>query len=161
MRDLSGAASTRRPRRDYRQFFDNARKCHELRLIRVDLETTRIGKSPPPSNANPVRRKNRRSEKRCLQFDIRHRCHQCVVTVRTQIQLPDELFARAKKLCAAREISLAELARRGIEYTLSVYAPEADPSWQLPTPRSLGWRGLTDDELKAQAQMTSTEASLL
>jgi len=34
--------------------------------------------------------------------------------VRIHIQLPDELFARAKKLCAAREISLAELARRGI-----------------------------------------------
>jgi len=32
-----------------------------------------------------------------------------------------------------------------------VYAPEANPAWQLPTPRSLGWRGLTDDELKAQA----------
>ncbi len=80
--------------------------------------------------------------------------------VRTQIQLPDELFARAKKLCATREISLAELARRGIEYTLSVYAPEADPDWQLPAPRSLGWRGLKDEALKAQARMTSTEASL-
>lgn len=80
--------------------------------------------------------------------------------VRTQIQLPDELFARAKKLCAAREISLAELARRGIEYTLSVYASEPCADWQLPTPRRLGWHGLTDDEIKAQAQMTNTEASL-
>ena len=80
--------------------------------------------------------------------------------VRTQIQLPNELFVGAKKLCAAREISLAELARRGIEYTLSVYATEADPDWQLPAPRSLGWRGLTDDELKVKAQMTPTEASL-
>ena len=42
---------------------------------------------------------------------------------RSQIQLPDETFARAKKLCEAREISLAELARRGIEYILSVYDP--------------------------------------
>ena len=80
--------------------------------------------------------------------------------VRTQIQLPDELFARAKKLCAAREISLAELARRGIEYTLNVYSQDADPDWQLPKPRRLGWRALTEDELKAQAQMTSSEASL-
>jgi hypothetical protein len=80
--------------------------------------------------------------------------------VRTQIQLPDELFVRAKKLCAAREISFAELARRGIEYTLSVYSPDADPDWQLPAPRRLGWSGLTDEELKAQAQVTSTEASL-
>jgi hypothetical protein len=37
-----------------------------------------------------------------------------------QIQLPDETFARSKKLCEAREMSLAELARRGNEYILSV-----------------------------------------
>jgi hypothetical protein len=101
-----------------------------------------------------------RAKTKCLQFDISLRCHQNVGVVRTQIQLPDELFARARKLCAAREISLAELARRGIEYTLSVYSPYANSEWQLPTPRSLGWRGLTDGELKAQAQMTSTESSL-
>ena len=29
---------------------------------------------------------------------------------RTQIQLPDEVFARAKRLCEAREISLAEIS---------------------------------------------------
>ena len=37
-----------------------------------------------------------------------------------QIQLPDETFARSKKLCEAREMSLAELERRGIEHILSV-----------------------------------------
>jgi hypothetical protein len=37
-----------------------------------------------------------------------------------QIQLPDETFDHAKKLCEAHEMSLAELARRGIEYILSV-----------------------------------------
>ena len=60
----------------------------------------------------------------------------------------------------ARQNGASGIARRSIEYTLSVYAPEADPDWQLPTPRSLGWSGLTENELKAQAQMTSTEASL-
>ena len=40
--------------------------------------------------------------------------------VRTQIQLPDEVHMRAKKICEAREISFAELARRGIEYILGV-----------------------------------------
>ena len=81
---------------------------------------------------------------------------------RTQIQLPDETFARAKKLCDAREISLAELARRGIEYILSVYAPEPDAKrdWQPPKPRKLGWKGLTDEELKLEAQMTNTELAL-
>jgi hypothetical protein len=81
---------------------------------------------------------------------------------RTQIQLPDDTFARAKKLCEAREISLAELARRGIEYILSVYAPDSDAnrSWRPPAPRRLGWQGLSDTQLKAQAQLGSAEASL-
>ena len=82
--------------------------------------------------------------------------------IRTQIQLPDETFARAKKVCEAREISLAELARRGIEYILSVYSTESDANleWHPPKPRKLGWRGLTDAELKIEAQMTNTERAL-
>jgi len=78
---------------------------------------------------------------------------------RAQIQLPDEVFARAKKVCEAREISLAELARRGIEYILSVYAqdPAGEEAWQPPTPRRLGWKGLSDEEIKAQAQIISSE----
>ncbi|MGV3660941.1 MAG: antitoxin [Prosthecobacter sp.] len=79
--------------------------------------------------------------------------------IRTQIQLPDEVFARAKKLCEAREISLAELARRGIEYILSVYAPDPVPQdeWQLPKPRNLGWKGLSHEQIKAEAQITTAE----
>lgn len=74
--------------------------------------------------------------------------------VRTQIQLPDEVYARARKVCESREISMAELARRGIEYILSVYAQEplVEQNWALPRPRRLGWQGLNDDEIKAQAQ---------
>ncbi len=81
---------------------------------------------------------------------------------RTQIQLPDETYARAKKLCEAREIPLAELARRGIEYILSVYAPEPDTNraWQPPKPRKLGWKGLTDAQIKLEAQTTNTELAL-
>jgi hypothetical protein len=78
---------------------------------------------------------------------------------RTQIQLPDEVYARAKRLCEAREISLAELARRGIEYILSVYTPTlASPGeWHLPKPRNLGWKGLSHAEVKEQAQLTNAE----
>ena len=81
---------------------------------------------------------------------------------RTQIQLPDETYARAKKLCEAREISLAELARRGIEYILSVYSPEPDKNreWHPPKPRKLGWMGLSDEEIKHEAQLTNTEIRL-
>lgn len=82
--------------------------------------------------------------------------------IRTQIQLPDETFARARKVCEAREISLAELARRGIEYILSVYAsePDAHREWQPPKPRHLGWKGLSEGELKREAQITRSERSL-
>jgi hypothetical protein len=82
---------------------------------------------------------------------------------RTQIQLPDETYARAKKICEAREIPFAELARRGIEYILSVYSqdPEADQDWQPPKPRKLGWKGFTDEQLKDEAQMTRTELGLV
>jgi len=83
--------------------------------------------------------------------------------VRAQIQLPDEVFARAKRLCEAREISMAELARRGIEYILNVYdpEPEAHRGWQPPRPRQLGWKGLTEAELKAEAQRSQVEARLI
>lgn len=81
---------------------------------------------------------------------------------RTQIQLPDDVFAKAKRLCEAREISFAELARRGIEYILSVYSQEPGGKGgpQPPKPRSLGWKGLTDAEIKAQAQFSANELSL-
>lgn len=81
---------------------------------------------------------------------------------RTQIQLPDETYARAKKLCEAREIPLAELARRGIEYILSVYThePVAIREWQPPKPRKLGWKGLSDAELKLEAQLTPVELAI-
>lgn len=78
---------------------------------------------------------------------------------RAQIQLPDDVFAKAKRLCEAREISLAELARRGIEYMLSVYAQEhgnAD-EWQPPNPKNLVWRGLSHAEIKVKSQFTSAE----
>lgn len=82
--------------------------------------------------------------------------------IRTQIQLPDDVYARARKVCDDREISLAELSRRGLEYILSVYAPESKTSakWQPPTPRNLGWKGLNDAQLKEQAQLTNSEISL-
>lgn len=79
--------------------------------------------------------------------------------IRTQIQLPDDVFARARKICEAREISLAELARRGIEYILSVYSQEPGKlnDWALPKPRDLGWKGLNHAEVKEQARLTNNE----
>ena len=54
--------------------------------------------------------------------------------VRTQIQLPDELYAEAKRVAEDREISLAELVRRGLESILSQYPPPGRrrKEWRLP-----------------------------
>jgi hypothetical protein len=53
---------------------------------------------------------------------------------RTQIQLPDDLYWRAKAFAARKEISLAEVTRRGLEVFLDRF-PEgqsSDGEWKLP-----------------------------
>jgi len=78
--------------------------------------------------------------------------------VRVQIQVPDELYREAKRLCEEREISIAELARRGIEHTLMVLnRGRKGGAWLPPQPQSLGWSGLTEEEMKRIAQEGSTE----
>lgn len=58
---------------------------------------------------------------------------------RTQIQLPDELYARAKRIAKQHEISLAELVRRGLERIIELYPDEkTGEDWELPKPRALG-----------------------
>ena len=54
--------------------------------------------------------------------------------IRTQIQLPNELYQRAKAFASARELSLAELARRGLELFLDRFPDTTPPqrSWVLP-----------------------------
>ena len=58
---------------------------------------------------------------------------------RTQVQLPDWLFAAAQNLAHTKEISLAELVRRGLEYMLAVTPGERGRTreWALPRPRDL------------------------
>lgn len=59
---------------------------------------------------------------------------------RTQIQLPDALYRQAKAVAAAKEISLAELVRNGLEYILRIPPPPRADSkpWSLPEPVDLG-----------------------
>lgn len=61
---------------------------------------------------------------------------------RTQIQLPEELYERAKRFAAKRELSLAEVTRRGLELFLERYPdPETgEPGWKLPKVRGGGIR---------------------
>lgn len=54
--------------------------------------------------------------------------------IRTQIQLPDELYQRAKIFAAEREVSLAEITRRGLELFLDRFpeSPAPKRAWKLP-----------------------------
>jgi len=75
--------------------------------------------------------------------------------IKTQVQLPDELYREAKRVAREREISLAEVMRRGLEYIVRVYppVPPETGAWAPPQPRSLGrfrapdsqWRSLAND----------------
>ena len=59
--------------------------------------------------------------------------------VRTQIQLPDALYAEAKRVAREREMSLAEVVRRGVEYITRAYpAIGSQRSWAPPPPSRLG-----------------------
>lgn len=53
---------------------------------------------------------------------------------RTQIQLPDELYQRAKAFAVQRELSLAEITRRGLELFLDRFPSEENQrqAWRLP-----------------------------
>lgn len=60
-------------------------------------------------------------------------CYFYIMT-RTQIQLPDELYRRAKRVAAERELSMAEMTRRGLELFLARFADSPPPKacWSLP-----------------------------
>ena len=60
--------------------------------------------------------------------------------VKTQVQIPDELFQRAKRVAAEKEWSFAEVVRRGLEYMTQVNpaARVSGSEWKLPPPRRLG-----------------------
>jgi len=61
------------------------------------------------------------------------------IMIKTQVQLPDELYKEAKRVAREREMSLAEVMRRGLEYMSRVYPPlDKDTPWQPPTPDHLG-----------------------
>jgi hypothetical protein len=60
--------------------------------------------------------------------------------IKTQVQIPDELFRRAKHLAAEKEWSFAEVVRRGLEHITQVNPPGRPPAakWKLPAPHRLG-----------------------
>jgi hypothetical protein len=60
--------------------------------------------------------------------------------IRTQVQIPDDLYGAAKRLSVRMEISLTELVRRGLEYMVSVFPASGAPpaEWVLPPAHDLG-----------------------
>ncbi len=57
---------------------------------------------------------------------------------------------------------MAELTRRGLELILEQYPTPQDnhESWTLPLISGLGWKGLSDEDLKVLAQQTEAEVQL-
>jgi hypothetical protein len=74
--------------------------------------------------------------------------------VRTRVQLPDDVYKRARRLADVREISMSELVQHGLELVLTKdrSSDGTQVAWQLPAPRHLGWKGLSDAEIKDISQ---------
>jgi hypothetical protein len=78
--------------------------------------------------------------------------------IKTQVQLPDRLYREAKRVAGEREISLAEVLRRGVEYIVRTYPrlEEGPRPWTPPAPHHLGgfkappdeWRLMANEETK-------------
>jgi len=72
--------------------------------------------------------------------------------MRTQIQLPDRIYAEAKRIAQEHEISLAEVVRRGVEWMIACYPPGRVADWEMPAAHALGdlqappeqWRALAN-----------------
>ena len=73
--------------------------------------------------------------------------------MKTQVQIPDELYRRAKQVAAQQEWSLAEVVRRGLEYVTTVRPPREGSArpWKLPPARDCGPFRLPEKEWTAAA----------
>ncbi len=85
-------------------------------------------------------------------IDIKSMCYHNYTMIRTQIQLPDELYRLARQTAERKEISLAELVRRGLEYIIAVSpAPVSEKRvWRLPTVALGGGDPFADPEWRAR-----------
>ena len=83
--------------------------------------------------------------------------------IKTQAQLPDELYYKAKAIAEQREWSLAEVVRRGIEYMALAYPVKASAKpWALPVLKSGDFRPNFDQlDLKALLRNAPTEGCMM
>ena len=73
--------------------------------------------------------------------------------VKTQIQIPEELYRSLKRLAKAKEWSLAETLRRAAEQFLTRHpqAVSKTSGWKPPVSDKVGWRGLTHGQVHEMA----------
>jgi hypothetical protein len=74
---------------------------------------------------------------------------------RTQVQLPDPLYAEVKRVARSQEWSITEVLRRGAEHMVRCYPADKErpDRWEPPQPRHLGqfrapperWRELANE----------------
>jgi hypothetical protein len=83
--------------------------------------------------------------------------------IKTQVQIPDHLYQEAKRIASEYEMSFAEVVRRGLEKMAPAYPPRKKTTkrWKVPTPRPLGFRGLSDAQLKDAARESAFEEELI
>ncbi len=77
--------------------------------------------------------------------------------VKTQVQLPDELYRKAKQIAKEREWSLAEVMRRGLEHMVRACPPASDGKTTLPVLPANAFAENADD-LDLKAISTDDEA---
>jgi len=60
--------------------------------------------------------------------------------IKTQVQIPEGLYRRAKEVAAEKEWSFAEVVRRGLEYMTQVNPPgrKMPGAWEPPPGRPCG-----------------------
>ncbi len=74
--------------------------------------------------------------------------------IKTQVQLPDDLYKEAKRVAREREMSLAEVMRRGLEYITRAYPPlRSSQAWSPPAPKHLGGFLASPDDWRELANM--------
>jgi hypothetical protein len=65
--------------------------------------------------------------------------------IKTQVQIPDDLYRKAKQVAKERELSFAEVMRRGLEYITQTYLPEPVPEFDLPVLDASSFKVDSDD----------------
>lgn len=58
--------------------------------------------------------------------------------IKTQVMLPDAVYRNVRRIAAEREIPVAELIRRGLDYMMRIYPPGKTDGWSFPGPVKLG-----------------------